>query len=138
MSARDAMLPVRRAVLATLKSDSDLTALVPAARIYPQSPPAQPTWPFIRYGAPSNVPRRGACLDGCDVSVAVHGFSKGIDAEDNAARIGAAIARALEGKKVDLAPGRGSIIWRGSQLLQDGDEAGAYHVVVNFLIRALV
>lgn len=138
--ARDSTLPVRRAILTLLKSDAALTALVPAARIYPQSPPAGPAWPFIRYGTPSVLPLRASCLDGCEIEVAVHGFTKATEtesAEDRGAKIGAAIARAIDGRTVEIAGGRVALRWTGSQLLQDGDEAGAYHAVVNIRARVM-
>jgi hypothetical protein len=138
--ARDSLLPVRRAALTLLKSDVDLVALVPAAQIYPQSPPASPTWPFIRYGVPNALPIRGSCLDGAEIEFALHGFTKGTDdasAEDRGALIGAAIAAALDGRSVPLAVGRVALRWTGTQLLQDRDEAGAYHAVVNIRARVM-
>lgn len=145
MIARDPLLPVRRGILRLLKANTDLVTLVPAARHFPQSPPAQPEWPFLRYGSPSVSPIRGACMSGGDVLTAVHGFSKGVmsgarittSPEDHAGLIGAAIVRALDSNAIDLAPGRGRILWDGSQLLQDPHEAGAYHVVVNLRVRAI-
>lgn len=145
MKARDPMLPVRRGILTLLKANAELTALVPAGRHYPQSPPAQPSWPFLRYGTPSVTPIRGVCASGGDVLTAVHGFSKGVmtgariteSAEDHAARIGAAIVKALDCGVIDLEPGRGRVLWDGSQLLQDPEEAGAYHVLVNLRVRAI-
>jgi hypothetical protein len=100
----DALLPARRAILATMKADAALTALVPAARIYPQaSPVPTPTWPFIIYGSPSGLPIRAACVNGTEITVAVHSFAKARvqgtavveTAEDHASRIGAAVVAAL-------------------------------------------
>jgi hypothetical protein len=137
--ARDSTLSVRRAILTRLKADSATTTLVPADRIYPQQPPALPDFPFIRYGSPTAVPIRGACMDGAEVTVALHGFSKGrrsgdtltVTAEDDAGQIGAAMAAALDGQIVDVDEGRLRLRWTGSQLLPDPDEAGVCHVVVN-------
>lgn len=143
--ARDSLLPVRRAMLTVMKADAGLIALVPAARIYPQSPPASPEWPFVKTGSPSGVPLRASCIDGMEVICAVHAFSKGRrtgkrlieTAEDHAARIGAAIAAALDGQKIEIAAGAATIKWTGSQLLQDRDEAGAFHTIQNFRARCL-
>lgn len=145
--AKDSTLTVRRAVLAALKGDAAVTALVPAANIYPQSPPGTPDWPFIRYGGPTAIPITGSCLDGCEIVVAVHGFAKPRysaggamteTAEDHAARIGAAIAAALDKRRLTLDAGyKARTRWTGSQLLQDGAEADAYHTVQNFIIRVM-
>lgn len=147
--ANDATRPVRRAALAALKADAGVTAadLVPAASIHPQAPPGQPDWPFIKWGAPSGIPIRvPACVDGSEITVAVHGFSKGRrvgdqlveTAEDHAARIGAAIAEALDGVRLDIEGGGwAKFKWTGSQLLVDGGEADAFHSVQNFVVRVL-
>jgi len=144
--ASDALLPARRAILATLKADLAVTELVPASSIYPQVAAPSPTWPFIIYGSPSGLPIRSACVDGTEVTVAIHSFARARmvgsqmmeTAEDHAARIGAAVARALDGKRPEL-PGGGylRISYRGSQLLIDGAEADAFHHIVNFRCRAI-
>lgn len=139
--ARVSLLPIRRAILSLAKASPDLTALVPAGRIYPQSPPASPVWPFIRYGSPSIAPIFGQCAKGGEVLTAMHAFSKGgpnsESAEDHVQRIAAAIEAALDRQSIDLAPGRARLLWDGTQVLQDGDEAGAYHAVVTLRVRAL-
>jgi GNAT superfamily N-acetyltransferase len=143
--AIDSTLPVRRAALAALKGNADLLGLVPAANMYPQSPREKPQWPFVKCGTPSLIPLTGTCLDGCEVTFSVHAFSKGRwngnqlieTAEDHAARIGAAIAAALDRRRLTLDAGQARARWTGSQLLQDGDEADAYHSVQNFRIRVI-
>ena len=145
--ANDALLPVRRAGLAAMKGNVGLTDLVAAASIHPQVPAGTPDWPFIKWGAPTGIPIRvPACVDGVEVTVAVHGFSKGRysgeslveTAEDHAARIGAAIASALDGRTLDLeGGGKAKFVWTSSALLMDGDEADAFHSVENFRIRVL-
>jgi hypothetical protein len=122
-----------------------VTALVPATSIHPQAPIGAPTWPFIKYGAPSGLPVRASCVDGNEITVALHGFAKPHkvgeqvveSAEDHAARIGSAIAAALDGKRLSIAGGHAKVTWTGSQLLQDGDEADAFHTVQNFRVRVL-
>lgn len=143
----DALLPVRRAILATVKQDAALVALVPAERIYTQaaSSPA-PTWPFVLYGAPTGIPIRQSCVDGMEVTVAIHSFAKAREqagsvvetAEDHAQRIGAAVVKALDGKRPPL-PGGGyaRILFTGSQLLIDGGEEDAFHHIANFRVRAI-
>ena len=129
---------VRRATLSTLKADTGLTAIVPAARIYGQSTPAQPVWPFIKLGPPQTLPRRAACMPfSGTVIFDVHAFAKprlngtgGVaeTAEDYASGIGAAIESALDSTRLALTGG-GSARLRLTEmrLLQDADEADAYH-----------
>lgn len=145
--ANDLTLPIRRASLAELKADTALLALVPAASMYPQTVSASPAWPFVKMGSPSGQPIRAACVDGNEGIFAVHGFAKPRTngsgqvvetAEDHAARIGAAIASALDRKVLTLDGGqRARLLWTNSQLLMDGGEADAFHAVVNFAVRVL-
>lgn len=141
--AIDSTLAVRKAGLTRLKNDAAVTAIVPKARWYPQVTPANPEWPFGKSGAPSATPRRAACLDGAEITLAFHGFAKDRvsasrvveTAEDHAARLGAAMAKSLDGHYADIPGGRARFQWTSSQLLMDGAEAGAFHVVVNFRVR---
>ncbi|MFC3421116.1 DUF3168 domain-containing protein [Rhizorhabdus histidinilytica] len=138
---------IRRAMLVELKGSAPLIALVPATSIFPQTVPANQSWPLVKMGVPSGVSAiRGACMDGAESIVAVHGFTAGVrrgkklieTAEDHAGRIGDAIARALDGKRLPLeGGGTVRIRWTGSQLLQDAQEAGGFHTVQNFQMRHL-
>jgi hypothetical protein len=72
---------VQAAIIAALKADSALTALVPAARIYPQQLPNPVTRPFIRFGMPivtarfiDNAEGGDDARDGADVEAAIHCF----------------------------------------------------------------
>jgi len=137
--------PIRRAILATLKANDDVTALVPATSIYPQST-SKPPWPFIKFGSPSGVPIDNACAGGDTIIVALHSFAKPRivggavveTAEDHADRIGTAVIRALNRRRLTLDSGNHAKVRRaGFQLLQDGAEADAYHHVANFQVRVL-
>lgn len=143
--AIDSTPQIRVALVALMKADTALIALVPKASIYSQWTPAVPAFPFIRSGSPAAAPMRGSCLDGSDITVAMHAFSTGRKsgttivepAEDHAARIGAAIAAALDGKVVTIAGGKARVRWTGSQLMQDPEESSAFHSVQSFRIRAI-
>ncbi len=145
--ARSRALPIRRAMLIRMKGDAPLVALVPAASIFGQTVPANVSWPFIRMGAPSAIAAvRGTCMNGAEGIVAVHGFSIGRrqgekqveTAEDHAGRIGDAIAAALDSARLPLdGGGKVKLTWTGDQLLQDPEEAGAFHTVQNFNWRFL-
>lgn len=144
--ASDRSLAIRRAILTALKADAPLLGLIPASSMHPQAPASEPSWPFIKTGAPSGLPINAACVDGSVTVVAVHGFAKPRiedgavveSAEDHAARIGAFTATALDKKKLALdGGGEAKLRWTGSQLLQDRDEADAFHTVQNFSVRSL-
>lgn len=127
--ANDASLAVRRAVIALLRADATLTALVPAVRIYPPETPAIVTWPFIRYGAATYLPERASCMDGARVIVSVHSFAKG-PGEDQASKIAARVATALDDAVLTLETGdEATITVTGGQTLRDTDEASAWHVI---------
>jgi len=144
--ARDSSLAVRNAMLALAKADAALVALVPKASIYTQWTAAVPPYPFIRSGPPSGVPIRGSCLDGLDITLAWHAFSNGVrntagtitlPAEDHAGQIGAALAKALDGKVAVIPGGKVKIRWTGSQLLQDPEESQVFHSIQSFRARAI-
>lgn len=144
--AIDVSVPLRRAVILLLAADGDVAAEVPEDRIYGQTVEAKPVFPFIRTGAPAPLPLRASCVDGSVTSLAVHAFAKDRmasgavveTAEDWAGRIGALIAAALDGKKIALPNGEVRLRWTGSQpMLQDPDEPGCFHAVVNIAARAL-
>jgi len=143
--AIDSTIPIRRGVLALMKADARLVGIVPAERLYPQTTPGKVIFPFVRMGAPLAVPTRGACFDGTDTTFAVHGFTKyrleGTrrveTAEDYAGRLGSAIASALDQRIITLANGTARIQWTGGQLLMDPAEAGCFHTLQNFRVRAL-
>lgn len=128
----DPSLAVRGKIIAALKADAELTAIVPASRIYPAKQPATVTWPFIR------VPMLTGTFDGLGSSQSgfVHCFTKlwtGIpDPEAQAATINRHMARVLgsiDGIDVgdDLEVG---IHVRQTQTLMDSAEADAFHGIV--------
>jgi hypothetical protein len=137
--ARDSSLALRKAIITHLRADADVTALVPAERIYPPKTPADPVWPFIRYGVPTKLPERASCMDGSRILLTVHAFSQE-PSEDEAVQIGAALAASLDGEDgkglvLDLSgnySARATITYTGGQTLQDPEVAGAWHEVVNF------
>lgn len=138
---------VRRALLAKAKADVALTAEIPAARMYPDTAPANPVWPFLKTGAPQTIPRRGTCLDGGDVNIPVHGFFKDRTnvsgqivetAEDWAGRVGGLIEGALDRSALTIGTGRAVVTMTDMNLLQDSAEAGAYHYFANCRVRVMV
>lgn len=136
---------VRRAVLARLKADTGLTALVPAGSIYPVAVPAEPGWPFVKLGALGTLRLRAACVNGGRVTVDVHAFARAREsgghivetAEDHASRIGAAIEAALSDRHLTLEGGADAhVSLNDIRLLQD-DEPDAFHWFAQLTARVL-
>lgn len=126
----DYSLEVRKQVVAHLKGYAPLTDLVSAARIYGEQPPADPDWPFIRYGLGIAGPYEATGpLEGSTHRVTLHAFSHGpyTDAIH-------AIARQVVAAMYTFQPVQSllDMQWAGTQILRDTDEANAYHAVIEF------
>jgi hypothetical protein len=123
----------RQTILAALKADSAVTAMVPKASIYPAKTPNNPGKPFIRYGSASVQPQRASCWAGGDVSGAVHlfvGQSGAIhDPEAFAGDALDAIAEALDAIE-DCHVER-------TQLLPDAEEPDIMHGIAFFTVKAM-
>ena len=130
MPAMDLPREARRAALSTLKADTDLIAIVPAARIYSQRVPTAPVWPFIKFGPQQGLPVKAACTRVSVISFSVHAFAKALaneTAEDYAGRIGAHVKAALEGSRATFTGGTVRYTVAEEQLLLDAGEADSFH-----------
>lgn len=134
MTTIDQTNATRLVILARLKADSGITALVPSARIYPSRTPAALTWPFIKLGVINDTPYRPSGAIGSQNLIGtVHIFTKTsasvLDAEYQCHLIRREVIRA-----VDAMGGIGDLYIRydGGTVMQDGDDADAYHGVVNW------
>lgn len=149
--AKDSALFARQAVLRLLKRDPTVTALVPAARIYPPQRPPNPQWPFIGYGVPIAAPFGASGMDGSETTAAIHVYAETtgegeatVSGEDMALsilRVVVAVLGGEDGAELDLQelsdcpyPARAYISWEGSQVTQDGAEADAFHGWANIRI----
>lgn len=131
----------RRDVLAALKGNSGVTALIPATQLHPQQPLSEPVWPFGKLTQPQMLPLRAACVRGAVVNFGISAFTRGLPdetAEDRAAKIGDAIEKVLDGRRTEL-PGIGKVSYRlGDVLLRvDGAEPGAFHWSASISARVL-
>jgi len=139
--ARDGLIEFRRVALDGMKSHAPITALVPAASIYPPRVIANPTWPFIRWGAGGiATPLKAACLNGAIVPATVHAFAHGGD--ETAGAIGATIYDYFDGPdglglSLDLGDGRrANCIAVSATVIPEGTETNDWHAIVN--IRATI
>jgi hypothetical protein len=124
--ARNHSLDLRKAVVARLKADAGLIALVPAERVFGEQPSALPAWPFVRYGEDS--------VRAFSADLPIHSFSKG-PFTDEVKRLDAAVVDALDGVSLDIGGGtKAFFTWDRSNLMRDGDEASAWHSVAQFIV----
>lgn len=133
----DPSLSVRGKIIAALKSDSALIAIVPAARIYPSKSPASPVFPFIRVPMLIGAVAEFDGGSGSDQSGVIHCFTKlGTpvpDPEAQAATINRHIVRIVSQiDDVDLGDGESlGVHATQTQVIEDSAEADAYHGIVS-------
>ena len=143
--AGDLIRETRRAALTHLKDWQPLTDLVAPASIHPSQTPALVEWPFVRWDAPQSIPFDLSCVEGATITFLLHGFAKDRlegklaveTAEDHASRLGTALKTGLHQRRLPVADTTALFRVRSVRLLRDGDEAGAYHVVLSCEARIL-
>jgi hypothetical protein len=133
--AVDLTFQVREAVVAFLRGQGALTAMLPAGRIFGQVQPPNTPYPFIRFGTPSITPLEYSCQDGVTVTADLHVFSEN---ELEAAAIAAEVVAVLNRKRLSIDGGEMDARWTGSQMLRDPEEADLWHVPVTFEYEASV
>ncbi|WP_375194648.1 DUF3168 domain-containing protein [Sphingobium sp.] len=136
MTTMDPSLSVRGKIIAALKADGELTAFVPAARIYPSKTPAAVVFPFIRVPMLTGTVAELDGGSGSDQSGMIHCFTKLSatvpDPEAQAATINAHIVRIVSGiDAISLGDGESLGVHAvQTQVLEDGAEADAFHGIV--------
>lgn len=140
---------VRQAGVAMLRRHAALEgAPIAAASIFPEQRPAGTPWPFVAWGLPITGPFLASGLDGSSTSVAVHAYAEttgegddtvaGFDAASDLIAWVVAVLGGEEGAEVSLAdtdcpyPATAYIHWTGSQVVQDGADASAFHAFATF------
>ena len=136
MTTIDPSLSVRGKIISALKADAQLTAIVPAARIYPSKTPADPTWPFIRVPILTGTVAELDGGSGSDQSGVLHCFTKlstgHLDPEAQAATLNRHIVRIVSQiDEIDLGDGESlGVHVVQTQVLMDPAEADAFHGIV--------
>jgi hypothetical protein len=105
MSYADPSLALQKAIVARLKADAGVNAII-AGRIY-DAVPGNAVKPYVSFGPFQMLPEHGDCLDGGEAFVTLDGWAAGPDTV-TVKQLGAAVAKAL-----DLAP----IVLDGGQRL---------------------
>lgn len=138
--ARDSSIALRKAIITHLRADPDLVELVPVSRQFGlRVSVPDPKKPFTKYGVPTKLPERASGMDGARIVGSIHAFSDA-DSEDEVGAIGAAVAKVLDGPGGKglvlelIAPfaATATVTYTGGQTLQDPEEEGSWHEVVNF------
>jgi len=121
-----------------------------ADRVYPPQRPANVDWPFVGVGVPIAAPFAASGMDGSTTTIAVHAYAETggvgddtVSGEEMAAaiiRVCVALLGGEDGAEVQLDgddtdcpfPAKAYITWTGSQVLQDGGDASAFHAFATF------
>jgi hypothetical protein len=129
----DPSLELQRVILARLKADAELTAIV-NGRIYDR-PPTNAAFPYVTLGEADVLAQRADCYDGSDVSMPIHGWSRAVGFPE-AKRIASAIRASLHEAPLVLAAGERlvEITVTDNRALRDPDGLTSHTVVT---VRAL-
>lgn len=122
--------------MTALKRDGDVAAIV-GDRVYPE-PPADPVWPFIRYGFPIVERLQADGWSGGTHAITIHVFANG-PGNDAALKLAKAVVAALDEQDIRMegAGGTALVQWSNNVVLRDSAEASAYHVAVQFDVATL-
>lgn len=116
------ILDLRKAIVTHLLADSTVTSTAVDERIYGERAPANPVFPFVRYGVSDAVP-------GHEISAPIHVFSKSAFTDDVNA-IAKAIADSLDEQVLTLGDGRKAYLsWAGLRVV-GGTDASEWHAIV--------
>lgn len=134
MPGSDLSLQLRRAIIAHLRADEALHALV-ADRVYEAVPPVDAVArPYVRYGVPICAPFDAVSIIGNETEIVLHVFDDG-PGTDGVYSIMAAIVAAVDDADIAATDAALPIIsWVGSTLAPDEDAQSFSHGVVRFKV----
>lgn len=92
--ADDSALALQKAVVARLKSDAALTALI-SARVYDE-PPQSVVFPYVRIGNIDVSPFRDSCTTADDLVMSIECHSRPTSGRVEATRMAAAVRQSLD------------------------------------------
>jgi hypothetical protein len=128
MSLADPSLEIQKAIVAALKADVGVNAII-AGRIY-DAVPMNAVKPYVSFGPFDVLPDVGDCIDGGSVFVTLDGWAAGPDTVA-VKRLGVAVAAALDEAPLSLdAPQRlVEMTIERTQYLRDPDGITAHAVI---------
>ncbi|MBO9194329.1 DUF3168 domain-containing protein [Rhizobium sp. 16-449-1b] len=125
-----AELELQGAIVARLKADAALTALV-GGRVYDQ-PPSPATYPYVTIGEAQTLRDDATCISGSKVYLTLHGWSTAVGYPE-AKRIAEAVAESLHLAPLALPTNHLiSLMHRQTRTLRDVDGLTS-HAVIDFV-----
>ena len=128
MSYADPSLELQKAIVARLKADAGVDAII-AGRIY-DAVPGNAVRPYLSFGPFQLLPEHGSCLDGGEAFVTLDAWAAGPDTVQ-VKQLGTAVAKALDLAPITLdAPQRCvEMSIEQTQYLRDPDGITAHGVI---------
>lgn len=122
------ILALRKKIVAHLKSDATILAVLPSGQIFGERASSDPIWPFSRIGELEGSP-------GHVVNGNIHVFSKG-DFTDEVNGIIERIGTSIDSAVLELPDGRTAhLALVRTRILPDPEEQSAWHGIVEFEAR---
>lgn len=132
--ARSYILPLREAIVAHLKDDTNVTTEVDASYIFGMRSPSKvwdDTAKFVRCGPPDERQRGSSA----DLDISLHAFVKATF-DDECAVIVDKLTASLDGRVLTLDGGeKAHLNARTSTVMADSAEADAWHGIARFAAR---
>ncbi len=128
MSYSDPALQLQKALVAVLKADAGVNAII-AGRIY-DAVPGGAVKPYLSFGPFQMLPEHGSCLDGGEAFVTLDGWAAGPDTVQ-VKQLGAAVAKALDLAPImiDAPPRLVEMTVEQTQYMRDPDGITAHAVI---------
>ena len=128
MSYNDPSLQLQKALVAVLKADAGVNAII-AGRIY-DAVPGGAVKPYLSFGPFQMLPEHGSCLDGGEAFVTLDGWAAGPDTVQ-VKQLGAAVAKALDLAPIviDAPPRLVEMTVEQTQYMRDPDGITAHAVI---------
>ena len=128
MSYNDPSLQLQKALVAVLKADAGVNAII-AGRIY-DAVPGGAVKPYLSFGPFQMLPEHGTCLDGGEAFVTLDGWAAGPDTVQ-VKQLGAAVAKALDLAPIvlDAPPRLVEMTVEQTQYMRDPDGITAHAVI---------
>jgi hypothetical protein len=128
MSYVDPSLQLQKALVAVLKADAGVNAII-AGRIY-DAVPGGAVKPYLSFGPFQMLPEHGSCLDGGEAFVTLDGWAAGPDTVQ-VKQLGAAVAKALDLAPIvlDAPPRLVEMTVEQTQYMRDPDGITAHAVI---------
>jgi hypothetical protein len=128
MSYSDPSLQLQKALVAVLKADAGVNAII-SGRIY-DAVPGGAVKPYLSFGPFQMLPEHGSCLDGGEAFVTLDGWAAGPDTVQ-VKQLGAAVAKALDLAPImlDAPPRLVEMTVEQTQYMRDPDGITAHAVI---------